>query len=204
MAENREQHNGLLGAARFVTVPNLLSLSRLVLLPAILLLLVKRQGIAALSLMVVSWITDALDGYLARKLNQVSDLGRVLDHLVDKIWVGSVLVTLVYISNLPIHIAAAVILRDLLILAGSLVIMKTKGRFVSSDVLGKITGFVFALVLVYYTLNLPALARYKTWVDNTVTVLIVVSFVNYVTVFLRWMGKFRLPADQNGNSDMKD
>jgi cardiolipin synthase len=198
MQNSGHSRNGLLGAAKFVTIPNLLSLSRLVLLPVILLLLARNQGAVALAVMALSWITDGLDGFLARRLDQVSDLGRVLDHLVDKIWTGAVLVTLVVLRDLPFLIAAAVILRDVLILAGSLVIMRSRGSFVSSDVLGKITGFAFALLVVYYTLNLPALAPYKSYVDYTIGILIVVSFLNYVTVFLRWMGRFRLPADDGG------
>ena len=200
MQDSADHQEGLLGAARLVTVPNLLSLSRLVLLPVVLLLLARNQDIAALVVMAISWVTDGLDGYLARRLRQVTDLGRVLDHLVDKIWTGAVLVTLVYLRNLPLLIAAAVVLRDVLILAGSLVIMKSRGSFVSSDVLGKITGSAFALLVVYYTLNLPVLAGYKPYVDYTIGILIVVSFLNYVTVFLRRMGRFRLPADENGQS----
>ncbi|MEO0082619.1 MAG: CDP-alcohol phosphatidyltransferase family protein [candidate division WOR-3 bacterium] len=200
---------------RLITIPNLLSLSRIFLLPLTLLLLIKRQSIPALSLMLVSWATDALDGYLARRLNQVSDLGRVLDHLVDKIWVGSVLVTLVYLSGLPIYIAAAAILRDMLILAGSLVIMKTRGSLVSSDVLGKITGCAFALLMVYYILvpaegnssaptHLAYLRTYKPYVDYTVAVLIVVSFLNYLAVYLKKMGKFRLPGENNHSTKPGD
>jgi CDP-diacylglycerol--glycerol-3-phosphate 3-phosphatidyltransferase len=147
--------------------------------------------------MIVSWSTDALDGYLARKLNQVSNLGRVLDHLVDKVWVGSVLVTLVFIRGLPLFLAAAVILRDLLILAGSSVIMKAKGLFVQSDVVGKITGCAFALMMVFYTLEVPAVMKYKSAVDSVVTVLVVVSFLNYLTVFLRRMARFRLPGEES-------
>ncbi len=186
------------GAARLITVPNLLSLSRILLLPIVLLLIFRRQGVVAVAVMGLSWITDALDGWLARRLDQVSNLGRVLDHLVDKVWVGTVLVCLVYVRDLPIALAAAVILRDLLILAGSVVIMKTRGSFVSSDVLGKITGTAFALTIVYYTLELPALLRYKSLVDYSVGLLIVVSFVNYVTVFLRKMVRFRLPGEEGG------
>lgn len=198
---NGDASDGRSAARRLVTIPNLLSLSRLVLLPVILLLLVRRQGVLALAVMSISWVTDGLDGFLARKLGQVSDLGRVLDHLVDKIWIGSVLVTLVYISDLPFAIAAAVILRDILILAGSMVIMKTRGSFVSSDVLGKLTGFAFALVVIYYTLNLPALAPYEGYVDITVSVLIAVSFLNYLARFLRAMGKFRLPGENHHTPD---
>jgi CDP-diacylglycerol--glycerol-3-phosphate 3-phosphatidyltransferase len=175
----------------------MLSLSRLVLLPVVLLLLLKRQGYAALAVMAAAWLTDALDGFLARRLNQVSNLGRVLDHLVDKVWVNSVLVTLVFLSDLPLFIAAAVLLRDLLILAGSSVIMMARGHFVSSDVLGRMTGCAFAITIVFYTVNLPALARYRTLVNYGVIVLIGASFLNYVTVFLRKMARFRLPGEDH-------
>jgi len=198
-AERPPEHNknGHSTAARIVTVPNILSVSRIILLPIVLLLLFKRQNAAAVAVMAVSWTTDALDGYIARKLNQVSNLGRVLDHLVDKVWVGSVLVTLVFIRNLPLFLAAAVILRDLLILAGSGVIMKLRGLFVQSDVVGKITGFAFALMIVFYTLEVPALIKYKSAVDSIVTVLVVVSFLNYLSVFLRRMVRFRLPGEES-------
>ena len=198
-AERPPEHNknGHSTAARIVTVPNILSVSRIILLPIVLLLLFKRQNAAAVAVMLVSWTTDALDGYLARKLGQVSNLGRVLDHLVDKVWVGSVLVTLVFIRNLPLFLAAAVILRDLLILAGSGVIMKLRGLFVQSDVVGKITGFAFALMIVFYTLEVPALIKYKSAVDSIVTVLVVVSFLNYLSVFLRRMVRFRLPGEES-------
>jgi cardiolipin synthase (CMP-forming) len=196
-SQAEQPRNGHPTAARIVTVPNILSVSRIILLPIVLLLLFKRQNAAAVAVMVVSWSTDALDGYLARKLNQVSNLGRVLDHLVDKVWVGSVLVTLVFIRGLPLFLAAAVILRDLLILAGSGVIMKLRGLFVQSDVVGKITGCAFALMMVFYTLEIPTLVKYKSAVDSIVTVLVVVSFLNYLSVFLRRMARFRLPGEES-------
>ncbi len=193
---------------RLLTIPNLLSISRLVLLPLVLFFLFRRAAVPAVIVMLVSWSTDALDGYLARRLGQVSNTGRVLDHLVDKIWIGSVLITLVYTSDLPLFVAGAVILRDLLILAGSAVVMKVRGSFVSSDVVGKITGCAFALLILFYTLSsdagngflsgiVPRLDHFKSFADYTVLVLIVVSFINYLVVFLRIMVKFRLPGEQD-------
>jgi len=185
------------GASRLITVPNLLSISRLFLLPFVLYFLFRRHAVLALVVMAISWSTDALDGYLARRLNQVSDIGRILDHLVDKIWVGSVLVTLVFIRGLPLVIAAAVICRDLLIIAGSSVILKRRGTLVSSDVVGKITGCAFALLILFYTLDLAPLMRYQAFANSTVIVMIVVSFLNYLTVYLRKMARFRLPGEGN-------
>ncbi|MEO0079301.1 MAG: CDP-alcohol phosphatidyltransferase family protein [candidate division WOR-3 bacterium] len=184
------------GAGRLITIPNILSISRLFFLPVILFFLFRGQPVPALTVMLISWSTDALDGYLARRLNQVSDLGRILDHLVDKIWVGSVFITLVFLKGLPLALAAAVIIRDLLILAGSSVIMKRRGSLLSSDVVGKITGCAFALLVVFYTLDLPGLARYRTIATSAVFVLIIVSFINYLTLYLRVMARFRLPGEE--------
>lgn len=196
------------GRVRLLTVPNLLSISRLVMLPLVLFFLLRREAVAAVIVMFISWFTDTLDGYLARRLKQVTNIGRVLDHLVDKIWVGAVLITLVFISDLPLVIAGAVLVRDLLILAGNAMVMKVKGSFVSSDVVGKITGCAFALLILFYTLSsdagnsflspfLSRLDSLKTFADYTVLVLIVVSFINYFVIFLRIMVRFRLPGEEN-------
>jgi len=203
-----ERVNHTRNSARILTIPNILSVSRLIFLPLVLFFLFRRSSLAAIVVMLFSWSTDALDGYLARRLNQVSDTGRVLDHLVDKIWVAAVLVTLVFISDLPLYLASAVIARDLLILAGSAIVMKVRGSFISSDVVGKLTGCAFALLILFYTLHadsgkslltqiLPYLTRLKPFADYTVLVLIVVSFLNYLVVFLRIMVKFRFPGESN-------
>ncbi len=202
------QEKGGLNSARILTIPNILSVSRLIFLPLVLFFLFRHQSVAAIVVMIISWSTDALDGFLARRLNQVSDTGRVLDHLVDKIWVAAVLVTLVFISDLPLYLAGAVIARDILILAGSAIVMKVRGSLISSDVVGKITGCAFALLILFYTLYadtgnsavgqiLPYLPRLKPFADYTVLVLIVVSFLNYLVLFLRIMVRFHLPGESN-------
>lgn len=185
--------------SRIVSIPNVLSLSRLLVLPVILLMLQSRQMIPALALMLLSWITDALDGYYARKLHQVTTLGKILDHLVDKIWVGTILVMLVAIRGLPAYLAWAVIGRDLLIVAGSLMLLDRRREIVSSNVIGKITGSFFATLMLLYVvdngyewLQLPK--RIVTWI---VSGMIVVSLANYVVVYVRHMARRRAAAEQD-------
>ena len=175
--------------ARVISIPNILSISRLFLLPAILLLLQARQTIPALALMLVSWLSDALDGYLARRLNQVTTVGKILDHLVDKIWVGTILVMLVATRGLPVYIAAAVIGRDLLIVLGSLLIADRRRFIVSSNAIGKVTGCSFALLMLTYVVDngYPWLQEPKRILLWAVSVLIVVSLVNYIIVYIRRM-----------------
>jgi CDP-diacylglycerol--glycerol-3-phosphate 3-phosphatidyltransferase len=176
---------------KVITWPNFLSISRLFLLPLILLALATRQSITALILMVISWISDALDGYLARKLNLVSNIGKVLDHLVDKIWVGTILVTLVLVKGLPVYIATAVIIRDLLIVSGSSIIANKQKNIVSSNFMGKIAGFLFALLMVVYTLDIAGTELIKQYLLIAVMVSIIISFLYYLVVFFITMKKVR-------------
>jgi cardiolipin synthase len=174
---------------RVLNIPNVLSISRLFLLPVILLLLQSRQMFPALALMLVSWITDALDGYLARRLNQVTTVGKILDHTVDKIWVGTVLVMLVATRGLPVLIPALVIGRDLLIVVGSLLILDRRRHIVSSNAIGKITGCSFALLMILYVVdnNWPWMRQPKHVMLWVVSCMVAVSFVNYVVVYVRTM-----------------
>jgi cardiolipin synthase (CMP-forming) len=191
--DGRVQH---IEMPRVLNVPNLLSISRLFLLPVILLLLQQRQTIPALALMTVSWITDGLDGYLARRLNQVTTLGKILDHLVDKIWVGTVLVMLTATRGLPFFIPTLVIGRDLLIVIGSLLILDRRRHIVSSNIIGKATGCTFALLMVLYLVddNWHWLRQPKLIMLWVVSGMVALSLVNYVVVYFRTMGRTPLTA----------
>ncbi len=180
---NNNQNRLELG--KLLSVPNLLSISRLVLLPLILFLIATKQIIAALVFMIISWITDALDGYIARRTNQVTNIGKVLDHFVDKIWVGAVLVTLVVARNLPWWIAGAVILRDLLIIIGSSMAIQKRSVVYSSNVLGKIAGFCFAILMVAYLLNFSHSRFIRAFLLIIVTGLILITFFNYLYIYIR-------------------
>lgn len=168
-----------------LTIPNILSISRLIFLPLILFFLSKNYLSLSLIFIFLSWLTDAFDGYLARKLNQVSDLGKILDHLVDKIWVGSILVTLVMTKNLDFKIVLAIIIRDLLITLGFIFLMKKKNIISKSSILGKITGFLFALLILTSLLNRQKellIITYLTWI------FIILSFLDYFIYFLKTYG----------------
>ena len=170
---------------KFITLPNFLSISRLVLLPLILFLIATNQIITALVFMVISWITDALDGYVARKTNQVTNIGKVLDHFVDKIWVGTILVMLVMTKDLPWWIAGAVILRDILIVVGSSLAIQRRSVVYSSNILGKIAGFFFAVMMVSYLLDFSHSRFVRNSLLIIVSGLILITFFNYLYIYIK-------------------
>ena len=98
------------------TVPNVLSSIRLALVPVFLLLLVNSKFTSALIVLAVAGITDYLDGYFARKFNQVTRLGQLLDPAADRLYIFSTLVGLAWTGLIPIWLAAAIIARDLMLL----------------------------------------------------------------------------------------
>lgn len=98
---------------RIVTIPNVLSIVRLALVPVFLwLVLARRADELALLVLVVSGVTDYLDGKLARRLNQTSALGAILDPVADRLFILAVVVGLWQRDIIPIWLAIVLPLRD--------------------------------------------------------------------------------------------
>ncbi|RLP72604.1 CDP-diacylglycerol--glycerol-3-phosphate 3-phosphatidyltransferase [Mycetocola manganoxydans] len=103
-----------------LTVPNILSFLRLALVPVFLILLVEGQDLIALAVLALSGVTDFLDGFLARRLNQVSKLGQLLDPAADRLYIFAALLGLGWRELIPLWLVVVIIARDvmLVILAG--------------------------------------------------------------------------------------
>lgn len=112
---------------RVWTVPNLLSMLRLAGVPLFLwLVLVPEADWWALAVLMLSGVTDFLDGYLARRLNQTSTLGQILDPVADRLYILAVVVGLALRDIVPWWVALSLPLRDLL-LWGLVPLLRTRG-----------------------------------------------------------------------------
>ncbi len=103
-------------STRIVTIPNLLSLFRLLLIPVFLVLLVLGAYVWALIVLVVSSATDFVDGYVARHFNQVSRLGQLLDPAADRLFIFSTLIGLAWTGFIPWWLAGVIFGREPLLL----------------------------------------------------------------------------------------
>ncbi len=140
-------------AAGPVTLPNGLSLLRVALLPFVLWTLWEGWNAACLVLMLAATATDWLDGYFARRLGQVSDLGKVLDPVADKVCIGAMCVALSLWRGFPWWATAIIIGRDLLILAGGLVLMRKANAVPVSNQPGKWAAGTLAVTIVCYAMD---------------------------------------------------
>ncbi len=101
-----------------MNLANIVTILRIVLVPifvVILLTAMENKEIIALIIFVVAAISDTIDGYLARKYNQITDLGKFLDPLADKLLVVGALLALVYLQRVEAWVATVIILREILI-----------------------------------------------------------------------------------------
>src|ERR1700748_1144755 len=134
---------------RIFTVPNQITLLRLGFLPVFLSLIAYQRYRWALFVLVIAGLSDAIDGLLARKLNQHSSLGAYLDPIADKLLLSSSFVILAYKTRIAWWLTIIVISRDILMLTVATVIILISGyRPFPPSILGKLTTF-FEIVLVF-------------------------------------------------------
>ncbi len=138
-----------------MNIPNLLSILRLMLLPCLMLEVRNGDGILALIVLSAMAITDSLDGYLARKLRLASEVGKLLDHGVDKIVTLSLSYALWQWRGLPTWAFISITLRELALLLGGVYLWRKSGKAVQSNMLGKVSGAFYTATVAAYILDVP-------------------------------------------------
>ncbi len=136
------------------SVPNLLSLSRLPILLITIYFIKINQNILVITFLLVAVITDILDGYMARRRGEETILGRILDHLIDKIFFNSISFALYLYRDLPLFFVIILFIRDLVSLFFGYIIWK-RGKVIGSNLSGKLAGFSLSLLFIFYLFNLP-------------------------------------------------
>jgi len=134
-----------------VNLPNLLTLSRILLIPVFVLLFwtpTPGRSLAAAVVFVIAAVTDLLDGYLARRRSQVTKLGRLLDPIADKLLVLSGLILLVQFQRVAAVVAILIIAREVAV-TGVRAIAASQGIVLSAETIGKykMVAQVVAIVL---------------------------------------------------------
>lgn len=137
--------SSLLPRDTFLTASNVISLVRGAMTIPIIVALLSHSRWLALALCVVAAATDWLDGYIARRTETVSEWGKVLDPVADKILVGGVVVVLTVQGILPPWFVTAIILRDVVILIGAWYAKRRSAVVLPSLMSGKLAVSAIAL-----------------------------------------------------------
>ena len=129
-------------ARRVLTIPNLLSFIRIALIPVFVMLIADPDTrLGGFILLGLVQATDWVDGYIARRYRQVTELGKLLDPFADRLAVAAALITFVAVDIFPLWAALLVLVRDGLILLAAAYLGITKGPRIDVRRIGKIATF---------------------------------------------------------------
>ena len=163
------------------TVPNLLTVFRILLIPvlaAALLSGIESGDVVAAVVFVVASLTDALDGYIARRNKDVTTFGKLMDPLADKLLVTSALVSLVALDRLQAWVAMVIIAREFAV-TGLRQLAMEHGEVIHASAWGKVkTAAQIAMVLVLILVDDSPL-----WVDALVYATVVITIASAADYF---------------------
>lgn len=195
-------------ASNVITIPNLLTLLRMILIPVFVSLLYYGYSGWALFVFLIAGVSDGIDGFVARRFNQESELGTIIDPIADKLLMTTAFVILTLPNILqptkhlpvPFWVTAAVIGRDVLIVtvAGAINIM-TGFRGFKPSWLGKLstTVQVFAVTIILFA----AVFGYTFFLPMVYTLVVLLAFLSgahYIFFVARLMKEEENSAKQSG------
>ena len=167
-------------------VPNVLSLVRILLVPVFLVLYLSgRQDWAFLTLL-VSGVTDLLDGFIARRFNMITDCGKLLDPISDKLTQVAVVVALATTNAQILPLAALCLLKEVCQAVGGVILLKEGCAVHGSKWFGKASTVVFyvcMLVLVLWGDVLPSAAGWA--LIGVAGLCMLLAFVGYLQMFVQ-------------------
>ena len=131
----------------FKHVPNILTIIRFILIPFIVYYITKEQYILSFIFLTISGLTDILDGFIARKFNFITNFGKLVDPLADKLTQIAILATLVIVKIIPAWILFIVVLKEAIMIAGAS-FLYGKELVVSSKWFGKLATVLFYIAIV--------------------------------------------------------
>lgn len=160
-----------------INISNSLSLFRIVLSIPLAYFLINFNIYIILAIAALGIVTDYLDGIMARKLNQITEFGKILDPLADKIFFTTAALIMIYQDMIPDYFAIILILRDVLIFLGGVYIKKKTGIVPDSNMTGKIAVNLVTIVLLGILLNINGFYEYGSLIAS---LFLVYSFIIYV------------------------
>ena len=167
-------------------IPNLLTLVRFLLVPFILVLVFQEKYLEAFIVLTISGLTDVLDGYIARRFNFITNFGKLMDPLADKVTQISILISLAVKDIIPFWILVIVFLKEVLMIAGAS-FLYGKELVVSSRWYGKLATVIFyiaitcSLIINYFHLDL----HFDIYIYYIALVSTIFSLIMYFEAFYK-------------------
>lgn len=174
------------------TIPNLLSVLRILVIAPFAYFFLNDQLLWAVVMLAFSGLSDLFDGMIARKFNQITELGKMLDPLADKLTQGTIAICLAVKHPLLIPILAIFVLKEFGMLIGGCILLKKKKRPCAAKWYGKVATFLFYISAVVIVMMQGVFHLYTTTATIIAYVLLgitaafmIYAMVRYFQIFLQ-------------------
>ena len=174
-----------------MNVPNAITVFRILLIPVFTWQFLTGNYYIAAAIYVVAWFSDVLDGYIARKYNLITDFGKLFDPLADKLLNLTALFLLAYINTLPLFIPILVLAKELTLVIGGAILLKSKHQVVAAKWPGKLATVLFTVSLLFmFFAKTSAVVFYLAWILLIgALVMAFVALADYTINFLKSVKK---------------
>jgi len=162
-----------------MNLPNKITVTRILMVPVFIWVLlsgIENSRLIAALIFTIASLTDFLDGYLARKYDLVSDFGKLMDPMADKILVASALIAMVQLGRITVWPVAIILAREFLITSFRS-LAASKGSVIAASIWGKIktSTQILAIILLMSTNN--AIADLALWISVGFTIMSAVDYI---------------------------
>lgn len=183
----------MFGKKEILTVSNFLSFIRLLIALPLWFLLDEignsNASLTVIILAVVAIITDYLDGYFARRRNEITELGKIIDPIADKVVVAVVATKLFVLGRIPSYFFFIIVGRDILIFLGGILLSSRLGKVLPSNMLGKTAVTVLAFLLILIILDFDQSNIIFKIIYFSTLLLIIASFIAYIIRAIEFIKK---------------
>lgn len=182
---------------KWLTVPNLLSVFRIVLIPVFVLVFLESESDTIafwpIAVLVLSGLTDLCDGFIARKFNQVSDVGKMLDPAADKLTQAAVIACLSIRFPSLLILLIIYVVKELSMLIGGVVLLKYKKQVPAAKWYGKVSTFEMYTAMLLFLL-------FPNMTEPYVTILLAVSAALVLFACLMYLFNFFILHTKKGET----
>lgn len=181
------------------TVPNIISFVRIILIIPFVIFFLAEEYIHAFSCVLFSAISDCLDGFLARKLNQVTDLGKILDPIADKLTLVAVIICLGILVPSIFPLVITLVTKDILMLAGGYYLLRRGIAPPQAKWYGKLSTIIFYIAVVTIVFCKAFLMKNLSLLTSILLILTAVSMMFSLVMYARMF--FSLLREQKNNNN---
>lgn len=195
-------------AKDFLLIPNILSIIRIILIPVFIALYLNGDKGAAIIVLIISGLSDMADGIIARSFNMITELGKLLDPIADKLNQAAIAICLALNFPQVAPLFALFVVKELCMLCGGFILLRSGKKPIAARWWGKLATVVFytvmTAILVFgdYAVGLKMPDYMITVLVAVAAVFMLFSFANYIPVFIKI--KSGKNTDQKSNTDGRD